>query len=419
MKRSKCLGVLLAILMILCIPLAVFASDDVVTESIGNLTYEIPSDWIVLSRDEDDGTIMHKIIAGQGVMVVTYMPVDLDSSAVSYDLQKLFVDTAVNSYKDGFDDYTELTNEDCLFEDYAANVRSFSYDSDGETMVVMCSTMYTGEGVAIFQLGGTQAVVLGSTDITDQFAALGNSIKTAGTEGSVNSADQANPVSNSGSAADYTKYDAGMYKVGSDIPAGEYVVFATGGMGYFCVSSDSNQNDILFNENFDYNSIITIKDGEYLDLTRCYAVPAEENPDIEVNTTGMFKVGTHIPAGEYKLESSGGTGYYCIYSDSRQGDIIANDNFEGQNYVTVSDGQYLVLVRCKFTEPPAKPMKTYTDSDTIKKVQEALNAAGYDCGTPDGVSGSGTKAAIEKYQTDQALTVTGTITDELLKALGV
>ena len=52
-------------------------------------------------------------------------------------------------------------------------------------------------------------------------------------------------------------------------------------------------------------------------------------------------------------------------------------------------------------------------------MQEALNAAGYDCGTPDGVAGSGTKAAIEKYQTDKALTVTGTITDELLEALGI
>lgn len=416
MKRNKCLGAILAFLMILCLSLPALASDDVVTESIGNLTYEIPSDWIVLSRDEDDGTTIHKIIAGQAVMIVTYVPIDLDPSEMSYDLQKLFVEKATSSYEDGYDNYTEIANDDCQFEGYAANVRSFFYDNDGETMLVMCSTMYTGAGVAIFQLGGTQSAVLGDTGIPDQFGALGNSIKIVGSEDSAN-------LENAGlapaSAADFTKYDAGMYKVGADIPAGEYIVFASGGTGYFCVSSDSNQNDILFNDNFDYNSIITIRDGEYLDLTRCYAIPAEENPDVAVSAVGMFKVGTHIPAGEYKLESSGGTGYYCIYPDSRQDDIIANDNFDGQNYVTVSDGQYLVLVRCRFAEPPAKPVKTYSDADTVRKVQEALNAAGYDCGTPDGVAGSGTRAAIEKYQTDKALTVTGAITDELLGALGI
>ena len=133
----------------------------------------------------------------------------------------------------------------------------------------------------------------------------------------------------------------------------------------------------------------------------------------------MFKVGTHIPAGEYKIDSGTDSGYYCIYSNSRQDSIIANDNFTGQNYVTVSDGQYLVLNRCNFTEPPAKVEKTYTDSETVKKVQEALTSAGYDCGSPDGIAGSGTKAQIEKYQADHSLNVSGNITDELLTALNI
>lgn len=108
-----------------------------------------------------------------------------------------------------------------------------------------------------------------------------------------------------------------------------------------------------------------------------------------------------------------------MYPDSRQDDIIANDNFENQNYVTVSEGQYLVLSRCKFAETPTKPVKSYTDAETVKKVQEALNAAGYDCGTPDGIAGSGTAGQVEKYQTEKGLTVTGTITDEVLASLGI
>lgn len=66
----------------------------------------------------------------------------------------------------------------------------------------------------------------------------------------------------------------------------------------------------------------------------------------------------------------------------------------------------------------SEEMQEYT-SDIIEKVQEALNAAGYNCGTPDGIAGSGTSGQIEKYQTDKGLTVTGTITDEVLEALGV
>ena len=61
----------------------------------------------------------------------------------------------------------------------------------------------------------------------------------------------------------------------------------------------------------------------------------------------------------------------------------------------------------------------YSDKDTVKKVQQALNDAGYDCGTPDGTAGKKTKAAITSYQTDKGLTVSGVIDDELLVALGL
>jgi len=62
---------------------------------------------------------------------------------------------------------------------------------------------------------------------------------------------------------------------------------------------------------------------------------------------------------------------------------------------------------------------TYTDKDTVKKVQQALNDAGYNCGTPDGVAGKKTAAAITQYQTDKGLEATGTIDDALLEAMGL
>lgn len=213
------------------------------------------------------------------------------------------------------------------------------------------------------------------------------------------------------------RFDAGQYKVGVDIPAGEYVVFAKDS-GYFCVSSDSNGNDILFNDNFDYNSIITIFDGEYLELSRCYAIPFDMVEEMETGKTGcMFKVGTHIRAGEYKLDAGFDSGYYCIYSNSRHDYIIANDNFEGQRYVTVSDGQYLLLSRCTFETPPEILEKIYTDIDTVMEVQEMLNKVGYDCGVADGIAGQKTKNAISKYRYDNDMGESSDITDDLLGKL--
>lgn len=61
----------------------------------------------------------------------------------------------------------------------------------------------------------------------------------------------------------------------------------------------------------------------------------------------------------------------------------------------------------------------YTDKEIVKKVQQALNDAGFDCGTPDGIAGKKTYAAITDYQTAKGLTVSGVIDDELLIAMDI
>ena len=61
----------------------------------------------------------------------------------------------------------------------------------------------------------------------------------------------------------------------------------------------------------------------------------------------------------------------------------------------------------------------FADKEYIKRVQTALNEAGYDCGEPDGVVGPGTQAAIRAYQEASGLDVTGIIGRELVKSLGV
>lgn len=61
----------------------------------------------------------------------------------------------------------------------------------------------------------------------------------------------------------------------------------------------------------------------------------------------------------------------------------------------------------------------YSGKSVVSIVQEALNKEGFNCGTPDGVSGSKTVEAITAYQKEKGINVNGVITDELLDALGV
>lgn len=57
--------------------------------------------------------------------------------------------------------------------------------------------------------------------------------------------------------------------------------------------------------------------------------------------------------------------------------------------------------------------------DLVKRGQEALNAAGYDVGTPDGAAGTRTITALRKFQTDKNVPVSGTFDSATLSALGV
>ena len=151
---------------------------------------------------------------------------------------------------------------------------------------------------------------------------------------------------------DMRTYYEGQYKVGRDFIAGEYVLLNTSDYsGYFAISSDANGRNIIANGLFEVNSIITVYDGEYLELSRCIAVESTDFYSaytIKTNLDGtMLKVGYDIMPGEYKLIAASGTsGYYGIYNDSRQINIVDNDLFRNSAWVTVKAGQYIILTRC-------------------------------------------------------------------------
>lgn len=148
---------------------------------------------------------------------------------------------------------------------------------------------------------------------------------------------------------------AGQYKVGTDIQAGEYVIVASG-MGYMEITKDSSGTfeSIMANENIATRTLVTIQDGEYFTVKngKIYAIDkaAKVEPKDNKLPEGMYKVGVDIQAGEYKI-SSKGSGYVEVSNNSRHTleGIASNDNFEGEKYITIQDGQYLKLVNAELT----------------------------------------------------------------------
>lgn len=139
---------------------------------------------------------------------------------------------------------------------------------------------------------------------------------------------------------------SGTYKVGSEIPVGQYYLV---GSGYFAILKDSSGtlDAIIANDNFSGNSIVDLADGQYFELKGASMYPIEFYDPIEKTEfkDGMYRVGIDMPAGEYKVTSSSGYGYIEVTSDASHtlGAIITNDLVEDSTYQTVSEGQYVKL----------------------------------------------------------------------------
>lgn len=147
---------------------------------------------------------------------------------------------------------------------------------------------------------------------------------------------------------------SGMYKIGTDIPAGEYLIFSSG-TSYYQVTKDSTGSleSIISNDNFSGTRYITVSDGQYLEIRNSKMISASEaepqQPKNNQYLDGMYKVGKDIPPGEYKVASTGGLAYFEVSKNSKGTleSIISNDNFEGEKYISIKDGQYIKLNGCK------------------------------------------------------------------------
>ena len=147
-------------------------------------------------------------------------------------------------------------------------------------------------------------------------------------------------------------YSAGTYTVGDQLEEGEYILFcAEGHEAQYLVSIDEEGLDVITEGVFGANAILTVEEGDYLQLTDCTAVLAEDfysvsriEPD---GDGGTLKIGYDIEPGTYELIGcSDETSFYRIYDDSRFHLIAGEEEFQFACEVYLELGQYLELVNC-------------------------------------------------------------------------
>lgn len=157
-------------------------------------------------------------------------------------------------------------------------------------------------------------------------------------------------------------HEEGTYIVGKDIPAGEYLIIA---------HDSENVEFTIFRNDADYFgncisygdmgllSYFTVMDGEKLVVGAGSFISSDSDFKVNLHSLaldGMYKVGRDIEPGKYKIASSAiaSFGYYGIAVDSRHtlDSVITSDDFEGNVFIELTYGQYLIVKRALlFTAP--------------------------------------------------------------------
>jgi hypothetical protein len=160
------------------------------------------------------------------------------------------------------------------------------------------------------------------------------------------------PNADPGSSGSTTWTD-GLYEIGKDIPAGEYVIIAEPGVKItFQLSTDASKSfdSLIVLESCENRTILSVEDGEFLEFSGGTMYSIEAAPAVSTAGNlfeGTYKIGLDLPAGTYTIGSidSEHPGFYSISSSSRHSsaDIISSEEFNGTVTITVTNGQYLSL----------------------------------------------------------------------------
>ena len=160
------------------------------------------------------------------------------------------------------------------------------------------------------------------------------------------------------SFADSYLLSDGKYLVGVDLPAGDYIIYGNNFLfdgilagSYKIYSSSAADAKKICSKTVGNWSFISLEDGQYIDLNRCYLYDISKTDLVNTKTDGEFRVGIDIPAGEYRLRETSSLNCYSVDSGYTAYDkTVGFHMVDGQDYVTVEDGQLLDLSGCVIDE---------------------------------------------------------------------
>ena len=148
-------------------------------------------------------------------------------------------------------------------------------------------------------------------------------------------------------------YTEGGYRIGIDMPAGEYYITSEDiGTAHIASSGNLTYEDTVYSIGVGTFIYITVRDGDYLSLERASAIDAADAPlaaPLAAGSygVGMYRVGIVIPEGIYYITSDEESCYYEVYQELRDY-CYFNDFFENFTFVKLEAGDYFLLDRGTF-----------------------------------------------------------------------
>lgn len=138
----------------------------------------------------------------------------------------------------------------------------------------------------------------------------------------------------------------GDYRVGTDINAGEYKIFAEEDSASVMLSEDLMFSDNTYRKSYQGSILIEIQDGQVLRVHDGYGQRLGDIPTIDMDEPigpGMYRVGIDIEPGKYSTHPYDESGSYRLYGDIMMGENIAGGVFYEDYYIEAYEGEYLTV----------------------------------------------------------------------------
>ena len=180
----------------------------------------------------------------------------------------------------------------------------------------------------------------------------------------------------------------GTFRCGDDFEPGDYYIISLYGSNAQYDVSDTP-------DGFSWSSHrmmrkVHVEEGQYVELNGAILVSADEVDTSNWAKYGVFLVGKDLPAGDYKIVTisdrysteiqkiSGINGAYQICNDSPENEPVScTPLFDKQSYVTLENGQYLVINNAKLTLCGSESSEEPTTEPTIPETEPSKISATY------------------------------------------